>query len=87
MTAPEPRSSGAAPWLAFATCCSVWGSTFLFIRIANDTVPPVWGAAVRLALAAVMFALLTLVFGSLAVTAHDGHSENTRHAEAAAAAH
>ena len=67
MTAPAPpdshvaRTSGAAPWVAFAVCCSIWGSTFLFIRIANDTVPPVWGSAVRLALAAVMFALLTIV--------------------------
>ena len=62
---PDPgvaRRSAAAPWLAFATCCSIWGSTFLFIRIGNDTVPPVWGAAVRLALAAVMFALLTRTF-------------------------
>lgn len=60
MTTPA-RASGAAPWLAFATCCSIWGSTFLFIRIGNDTVPPVWGAAVRLALATVLFTLLTVV--------------------------
>jgi drug/metabolite transporter (DMT)-like permease len=60
VTSPA-RASGAAPWLAFATCCSIWGSTFLFIRMANDTVPPVWGASVRLALAAVMFTLLTVV--------------------------
>jgi drug/metabolite transporter (DMT)-like permease len=67
VTGPAPqgpgvaRRSDTATWLAFATCCSIWGSTFLFIRIANDTVPPVWGSAVRLALASVMFALLTLV--------------------------
>ncbi|MCE9627165.1 MAG: EamA family transporter [Candidatus Eisenbacteria bacterium] len=52
---------GAAPWIAFAVCCSIWGSTFLFIRMGNDTMPPVWAATVRLALAAVMFALITLV--------------------------
>jgi len=46
------------PWLAFATCCAIWGSTFLFIRIGNDTTPPVWGAAVRLTLATPLFALL-----------------------------
>lgn len=50
------RARGAAPWLAFAFCCAVWGSTFLFIRIGNDTVPPVWAAAIRLALAAPLFA-------------------------------
>ncbi len=49
---------GAGPWLAFAFCSAVWGSTFLFIRIGNDTVPAVWGAAVRLALAAVLFAVI-----------------------------
>ena len=49
---------GAGPWLAFATCCSIWGSTFLAIRMGNDTTPPVWGAAVRLSLAAGLFALL-----------------------------
>jgi drug/metabolite transporter (DMT)-like permease len=55
-----PRAQGAGPWLAFTACCAVWGSTFLFIRIGNDTVPPVWGAALRLAIAAVLLVLLTL---------------------------
>lgn len=53
-------AKGAAPWIAFAVCCSIWGSTFLFIRMGNDTTPPVWGATVRLALAAVLFTILTL---------------------------
>ncbi len=44
--------------MAFALCCSVWGSTFLFIRMGNDTTPPVWGAAVRLGLAAVLFTVV-----------------------------
>jgi len=48
------RRPGAAPWLAFGVACAIWGSTFLFIRIGNDTTPPVWGAAVRLALAALL---------------------------------
>ena len=52
---------GTTSWLAFALCCSVWGSTFLFIRMGNDTTPPVWAAAVRLSLATVMFALITQV--------------------------
>ncbi len=57
MTVPA-RASGAAPWAAFAVCCSIWGSTFLFIRMGNDTTPPVWGAAVRLSIAAVLFTLI-----------------------------
>ena len=56
MSTVAPR--GAAPWTAFAFCCSVWGSTFLFIRMGNDTMPPVWGAAVRLAIASVLFVLV-----------------------------
>jgi len=50
---------GAAPWLAFAFCCVVWSSTFLFIRMGNDLTPPVWGAGVRLAMASVLFTLVT----------------------------
>lgn len=53
--------SSLATWGAFAACTLVWGSTFLFISIGNDTVPPVWGAALRLALAAPVLLLLGLV--------------------------
>jgi drug/metabolite transporter (DMT)-like permease len=45
---------GTAPWLAFGVSCAIWGSTFLFIRIGNDTTPPVWGAGLRLVLAATL---------------------------------
>jgi drug/metabolite transporter (DMT)-like permease len=55
---PAAAPGGSRPWAAFAFCCAVWGSTFLFIRIGNDSVPPVWGAALRLSLAAVLFALV-----------------------------
>jgi drug/metabolite transporter (DMT)-like permease len=53
-------SGGARPWLAFAVCCLIWGSTFLFIRIGNSTTPPVWGATIRLSLATVLFVLIAL---------------------------
>lgn len=58
--AASHNASGLAPWLAFAVCCTIWGSTFLFIRMGNDTTPPVWAAAVRLSLATVMFALIVV---------------------------
>ncbi len=45
-------------YVAFALCCLIWGSTFLAIRIGNEAVAPVWGAALRLALAAPALALL-----------------------------
>jgi drug/metabolite transporter (DMT)-like permease len=52
-----PSSStarGIKPYLAFSGCVLIWGSTFLFIRIGNETVPPVWAAALRLGLASVI---------------------------------
>ena len=56
MSGPGAAARGGGPWLAFAVSCAIWGSTFLFIRIGNDTTPPVWGAGVRLSLAAVLLA-------------------------------
>lgn len=52
------RASGARVWLAFLTCCLIWGSTFLFIRIGNSSLPPVWAATIRLALASVLLGLI-----------------------------
>jgi drug/metabolite transporter (DMT)-like permease len=46
---PASRASRIA---AFLACCAIWGSTFLAIRIGNSSVPPVWAACLRLALAA-----------------------------------
>ncbi len=54
MSSPATPPSRARVAAAFLTCASVWGSTFLFIRIGNETVPPVWGAALRLILATVV---------------------------------
>ena len=53
--------STAGPWVAFVTCCLIWGSTFLFIRIGNDTLAPVWAAALRLAVAGIILVALALV--------------------------
>jgi drug/metabolite transporter (DMT)-like permease len=47
--------------VTFVACALIWGSTFLAIRIGNETMPPVWAAAIRLALASV------LLFGIAAV--------------------
>lgn len=49
------------PYLAFTGCVMIWGSTFLFIRIGNETVPPVWAAALRLGLATVILGAILLV--------------------------
>jgi drug/metabolite transporter (DMT)-like permease len=56
---PASPPSNARLYGAFVGCVTVWGSTFLFIAIGNDTVPPVWGATLRLILAsAVLFAIM-----------------------------
>jgi len=46
--------AGLGPWGAFAGCTLIWSSTFLVIRIGNDSLPPLWAAALRLALAAAL---------------------------------
>ena len=64
-TDPEPRPtphdrSGLLQYGAFAGMTLIWGSTFLVIRIGNESMPPLWGATVRLAIA-------TLIHGSIAL--------------------
>lgn len=42
--------------MAFASCALIWGTTFLVIRIGNDTVPPLWAGFLRLVVAALVMA-------------------------------
>ncbi len=60
-TPAAPGSTRTA--LAFATCTLIWGSTFLFISIGNDTVPPMWAAGLRLMVAAVVMVALVRALG------------------------
>lgn len=48
--------SGALAWVAFATCALVWSSTFLVIRIGNESLAPLWAAGLRLTLGAAILA-------------------------------
>ena len=48
-------------YAAFIGCCLIWGSTFLAIRIGNQSLPPEWAVTLRLALAAPLLALLVLI--------------------------
>ena len=64
MSAPaEADSLGAGPWLGFAACSLIWGSTFLAISFGNDALAPVWAATLRLALAAVLLGAWTRARG------------------------
>ena len=59
-TTPTPD---ARPWLAFAACSGIWGSTFLVISIGNDALAPVWAATLRLLLAALLLWVWTRARG------------------------
>ncbi len=61
MTDPREREGGPLPWLAFGVCCAIWSSTFLFIRIGNDSLAPVWAAALRLMIASVLLTAIALI--------------------------
>jgi drug/metabolite transporter (DMT)-like permease len=62
---PDASSApgNARTYLAFGTCTAIWGSTFLVISIGNDTMPPMWAAALRLMLAALVLTGLVLARG------------------------
>ncbi len=57
----EDRSP--ATYAAFAGMCLIWGSTFLAIRFSNESIPPLWGATLRLAIAAVLCYFVMRVTG------------------------
>jgi len=51
-------------YVAFTAATLIWGTTFLFIRLGNDVVAPVWSAALRLAFAALLLTLIARVTGA-----------------------
>lgn len=64
MDAASPSTTSrrrATGYAAFAGCCLIWGSTFLAIRVGNQTVPPLWAATLRLALAAPLLWLFAVL--------------------------
>jgi drug/metabolite transporter (DMT)-like permease len=46
---------------AFAGCAIIWGSTFLVIRLGNDSLPSFWALALRMLVAAFILNLILLV--------------------------
>lgn len=60
MTRDSVERFGPAQTAAFITTCLIWGSTFLAIRVGNEALPPLWSAAVRLVLAAVLNGIIAL---------------------------
>jgi drug/metabolite transporter (DMT)-like permease len=62
-SAPAPASE-VGPWLGFAACSLIWGSTFLVISIGNDALAPVWAATLRLLLATVVLGVWARLRGA-----------------------
>ena len=60
MPAAAPRSN-VLPWVAYAVCAVVWGSTYFAIAVALESFPPYGMVAVRFGFASV----LTLAVGRL----------------------
>lgn len=58
----EAPASAWSTTTAFIACALIWGSTFLVIRIGNETVPPFWAAALRLAIASAVLLVVAAVF-------------------------
>lgn len=54
----ETAGADWAGYGAFAGAAFIWGSTFLFIAFSNEIVAPLWGAFLRLAIAAIPLALV-----------------------------
>jgi drug/metabolite transporter (DMT)-like permease len=59
---PESRTRSRA-YLAWITVCLVWGTTYLAIRIALETIPPLLMAAIRYSVAGTILAIALRVRG------------------------
>ena len=55
------ETRGPAQYAAFAGMCLIWGTTFLVIRIGTESVPPLWGAAIRLVIATALNAIMAVL--------------------------
>jgi drug/metabolite transporter (DMT)-like permease len=51
-------SHGTKVWIALGTIYVLWGSTYLGIELTGETIPPLFGAAVRFLLAALLMAAI-----------------------------
>ena len=55
--APAPSASSASIWAALAVIYVVWGTTYLAIRVTNQTLPPLLAASLRFLIAgAILYA-------------------------------
>lgn len=64
MTEPPAEDRSLATYAGFAGMCLIWGSTFLAIRIGNESLPPLWAASLRLAIAAPLYLVIARLAGA-----------------------
>lgn len=57
----EGDKRGLAQYGALAGMSLIWGSTFLAIRIGNESIPPLWGATLRLLLATALHGTIVVM--------------------------
>jgi drug/metabolite transporter (DMT)-like permease len=65
MSRPKPdvaQQTGRA-YVAWAVVCLVWGTTYLAIRIALETVPPMLMAGIRWVIAGTILAAVLMIRG------------------------
>lgn len=58
----ESKPARALPWLALLTVWILWGSTYLGIRVAVETMPPFLMAGVRYTIAGLLLCAITLLW-------------------------
>jgi drug/metabolite transporter (DMT)-like permease len=63
ISAPSPALGKSAAYLAFLTVCIVWGTTYLGIHVALETIPVLLVAGLRWFAAGVIMSTLMLVSG------------------------
>ncbi len=64
MTDPPAEERSLATYAGFAGMCVIWGSTFLAIRIGNESLPPLWAASLRLAMATPLYLGIARLVGA-----------------------
>ena len=61
MSVPNGRPPAWPIWVALGTVYVVWSTTYLAIRIANETLPPLVAAGTRFVIAGLVLLALTTV--------------------------
>jgi drug/metabolite transporter (DMT)-like permease len=64
MTTTVPEGRDPRTYAALFAMCLIWGSTFLVIRIGNESVSPLWAASIRLLLAVPLYLSVALITGA-----------------------